>query len=108
MFRYYLILFHPLQILAQAPTLKKFMPIPLQCRLNSLQPTIFDQDIYIKKIEDLSQFPHIASKTTFEVVTCAKNLSGDVLGCVKKIPHQYTPVNECQQSFIGFPMQMNT
>ena len=73
-------------------------------------PAIYDQDIYIKKIEDLAKFPNVTSSTTFEVVTCAKNnLTGDVLGCVKKIPHQYSPINiHCQQTFIGFPMQLNT
>ena len=131
------ILFHPLQILAQTPRPLN-LPICLSAHLNSLQPTnpvdmttviwrtivktmhvekevfactkppgIFDQDIYINKTEDLSRFPPTPS-TTFEVVTCAKNNTGDVLGCVQKIPHQYTPIERtCQQSFVGSPM-LNT
>jgi hypothetical protein len=73
----------------------------------TVPPAIYDQDIYIKKIEDLAKFPNVKSSTTFEVVTCAKNNTGDVLGCVEKIPHQYSPINiTCQQSFIRFPMQL--
>jgi len=34
------ILFHPFQIFAQTlPSQKKFIPIPVRCSLNSLQPT---------------------------------------------------------------------
>jgi hypothetical protein len=44
-----------------------------------------------------------------EVVTCAKNNTGDVLGCEEKIPYQYTPVyGSCQQVRLTWPLQMNT
>lgn len=79
---------------------------------------LFDQDIYVKKIEDLSDGIPIPLKgnTTYEVVTCAKDShTGDVMGCEDKIPNNSSaPISgSCQQGPWGKvqltdPLQMNT
>lgn len=73
---------------------------------------LFDQDIYLIIYEDTPGSGGEADRVLPpNVVTCAKNNTGDVLGCEERSPYtyRYTPISgPCQQVSLTWPLQMNT
>jgi hypothetical protein len=72
-------------------------------------PLILDVSTYTETIENLGT--NFTAKNSFEVVTCAKKLDGNILACVTKEPPALLPSLQCNefiQSSSNLPIEMNT
>jgi hypothetical protein len=69
---------------------------------------ILDVSTFTEIIENL-QTQKVLS-TAFEVVTCAKTFSGNIMGCEVSQPLNQLPSSNCsdQRPFLRFPIEMNT
>jgi hypothetical protein len=73
-------------------------------------PSILDVSTYTEIREDLSSFPTVVPKVSFEVITCSKNIViGSVDKCRQLVPSIMIPsVSSCSQRDVAFPIEMNT
>jgi hypothetical protein len=75
-------------------------------------PTVLDVSTYTELREDLSSFPNVVPKVSFEVITCSKNIAfGSPGGCQQIIPSTTNTMpnaSACKQVNIAFPIEMNT
>jgi hypothetical protein len=80
------------------------------CR--GIVPSVLDVSTYTEIREDLSRFPTVAPKVSFEVITCSKNVPfGSVGGCQQILPSTTNTMpnaSACKQVNIAFPIEMNT
>jgi hypothetical protein len=75
-------------------------------------PSVLDVSTYTELRENLSSFPKVVPKVSFEVITCSKNIaSGSPGGCQQITPSTTNAMpnaSECKQVNIAFPIEMNT
>jgi hypothetical protein len=78
------------------------------CR--GIVPSVLDVNTYTEIREDLSSFPTIVPKVSFELITCSKNIvTGSVDKCQQLVPSIIIPsVSSCSQRNVAFPIEMNT
>ena len=57
---------------------------------------IVNVNIFSETIEDI-RGANVTEKSTFEIITCAKNLNGDILACESKIPSIDIPDLRCSE-----------
>jgi hypothetical protein len=75
-------------------------------------PTVLDVSTYTELREDLSSFPNVVPKVSFEVIACSKNIAfGSPGGCQQITPSTANAMpnaSACKQVNIAFPIEMNT
>jgi hypothetical protein len=75
-------------------------------------PIILDVNTYRDIIEDTSRTNATAKQSTFEIISCAKTLDGNISGCASKEPPRDLPgllnCSNSQQSASTLPIEMNT
>jgi hypothetical protein len=73
-------------------------------------PSNLDVSTFTEIIENLSSFPTIVPKVSFEVITCSKNIVvGSAGRCEQVKPSNTMPsVSSCREVNVGFPIEMNT